>query len=169
MCGCVGVPKTEPSLLCHYQAYEPAECVGVWECRTEPPLCHHQAYEPADPPEPTEAEAASAAEAIAAAKAKAKAKAKSTMGSIQFGADLSGLPPVRAPTVSTTFQHESPRIVVKCSPRASNGPNYLGMCALRCRPVGGAGCLRRTNKCRSAGGRSRGCCRRPTVSAGGNV
>ena len=41
---------------------------------------------------------------------------------------------VRAPTTweyPPTRLPESPRIVVQCAPRASNGPNHLGLCALQ--------------------------------------
>ena len=31
---------------------------------------------------------------------------------------------------------QSPRIVMRCAPRASNGPNHLGLCALQVRADG---------------------------------
>ena len=42
--------------------------------------------------------------------------------------------PVRDPTnmdYPPTRWPRSPRFVVQCAPRASNGPNHLGLCALR--------------------------------------
>ena len=38
--------------------------------------------------------------------------------------------------VDPTRWPQSPRIVMRCAPRASNGPNHLGLCALQVRADG---------------------------------
>ena len=55
---------------------------------------------------------------------------------------------------------QSPRIVMRCAPRASNGPNRLGLCALQARPPAtptGTGSRRFTRN----SGRTRAGCLRP--------
>ena len=55
---------------------------------------------------------------------------------------------------------QSPRIVMRCAPRASNGPNRLGLCALQARPPAtptGTGSRRFTRN----SGRTRAGCPRP--------